>query len=371
MKLSINREKSLPSLNLVSTVVERKQTLPILSNLFFELKKGNLRLIGTDLEVEVSEIIAEVKGDDGSFTSSTEKILNIARMLPEKSDINMKQEKKKVILTSGKTRYTLQTLPADEFPRIEAGDWQERIKISQGDLRKLLQKTSFAMAVQDVRYYLNGVLLQVSAKQLRAIATDGHRLAQSDVKIKLDISETQELIIPRKAIMVINQLLDHDGNDDAEVTLEFSKNHLRITKNKTTLITKLIDGKFPEFKGVLENKADVVLSVDRKEFMDTLNRVAILTDATDRFRGVKLQLEKGTMKITAHNVGQEEAEETMEVDYKGELLENGYNVTYLTDVTQASDSKTIELHIQKSDGVCILKQPDDKQTVWLVMPMRI
>ncbi len=369
MKLKIDRAKILPTLSLVSSVVEKRQTLPILSNLFLDLNEGKLRVVGTDLEVEISETINEVRGDNGSFTVSTQKILDIARMLPEKAVISFKQDKDKVVVTSGRSRYTLKTLPAEDFPRIETGNWEERFKIKQLTLKSLLDKTAFAMAVQDVRYYLNGVLLELSGKRLRAIATDGHRLAQSDVDIDLDLSETRELIVPRKAISEINRFIDED--EETELTVEMSRNHLKLSKQETVLITNLIDGKFPEFKGVLENKLDIVVSVNRSEFIDTLNRAALLTATNDRFRGVKLTLEDGVLRMTASNQEQEEAVEEMAVEYKGDTVEIGYNVVYLIDAARASTSENVELHLQGNDGICVIKQPDDERTTWLIMPMRI
>ena len=236
-------------------------------------------------------------------------------------------------------------------------------------LKSLLDKTAFAMAVQDVRYYLNGVLFELSGKQLRAIATDGHRLAQSDVDIDLDLSETRELIVPRKAIAEINRFIDED--EETEITVEMSRNHLKLSKQETVLITNLIDGKFPEFKEVLENVLPIVVSVNRAEFIDTLNRAAVLTTTTDRFRGVKIDLEEGMLRVTAKNQEQEEAVEEMAVEYKGESVESGYNVVYLIDAARASSSESIELHLQGKDGLCVIKQPKDERTIWLIMPMRI
>lgn len=369
MKLTIDRAKILPTLSLVSSVVEKRQTLPILANLFFEMNNGKLRVLGTDLEVQISEPITEVKGEDGTFTVSMQKILDIARMLPENAAISFKQEKDKVIVTSGRSRYTLNTLPAGDFPGIETGNWEERFKINQLTLKSLLNKTSFAMAVQDVRYYLNGVLFELSNKQLRAIATDGHRLAQSDVDIDLDLSETRELIVPRKAITEINRFIDED--EKTELTVEMSRNHLKISKQETVLITNLIDGKFPEFKGVLEKTPDIVVSINRTELIDTLNRAAVLTSASDRFRGVKINLEDGVLRVTASNLEQEEAVEEMAVEYSGEPMEAGYNVVYLVEAARASHSETVELHLHGNDGICIIKQPNDERTIWLIMPMRI
>ena len=367
MKIKIDRSRILPTLTLVSSVVEKRQTLPILANLFLQVEDGKLNMVGTDLEVEISETLTEIEGDNGLFTVSTRKILDICRMLPETASISLKYESDNVIVTSGRSRYTLKTLPADEFPRIEVGNWEERFKINQLSLKRLLDKTSFAMAVQDVRYYLNGVLLEISENKLRAIATDGHRLAQSDVDIELSPSESRQLIVPRKAITEIGRFID--GDEEQEITVEMSKNHLKLSKGDTVLITKLIDGKFPEFKGVLETKLETCVVVDRAQFIETLNRASVLT--TDRFKGVKIVLESGIMRITANNPEQEEAVEEMEVDYGGDHMETGYNISYLIDAARVASGENLELHLQGNDGICILKQPDDERSTWLVMPMRI
>lgn len=371
MNIQFDREQTLPTLSLVSTVVEKKQTLPMLANLYFDLTDNHLRVIGTDLEMEISETISGVEGDNGSFTVSTQKIFDIARMLPENASIAIELSKNKLVLVSGRTRYTLQTLPPKDFPRIETDEWEERFTINQSVLKKLLEKTAFAMATQDVRYYLNGVLFELSNKRLRAIATDGHRLAQSDIEIKLDMGKEREIIVPRKAITEIQRLVEVGAEEETELVIEISQNHLKLTKNETVLITKLIDGKFPEFKGVLENKPEIVVSVNRMEFISTLNRVAVLTESNDRLRGVKFNLKDGVLQVTVKNTEQEEAVEEMTVVYDGELVESGYNVDYLLDPAQAGESEIIELHLQGSDGICIIKQPDDENTTWLIMPMRI
>ena len=367
MNIKIDRNQFLPALNLVSSVVEKRQTLPILANLYFNLADGKLNMVGTDLEVEISEVIDNVEGENGSFTVSSRKILDIARMLPENASISMKRDADNMIVSSGRSRYTLKTLEASEFPRIEADNWEERFKIKQLSLKTLLDKTAFAMAVQDVRYYLNGVLFEIDSGSLRAIATDGHRLAQTNVEIGVDSGETRQLIVPRKAIMEINRFLD--GDDDSEITMEMSKNHLKLSKGETVLITKLIDGKFPEFKGVLETELNILISLDRSEFVDTMNRASVLT--TDRFKGVKLALEPGIMRITANNPEQEEAVEELEVDYAGEAIETGYNISYLIDAARVVSTDIIELHLQGNDGICIIKQPEDQNSTWLIMPMRI
>ena len=367
MNIKIDRSQLLPTLGLVSSVVERRQTLPILANLHFNLENRVLTLVGTDLEVEITQAIQDVEGDEGSFTVSARKILDITRMLPDNTKITFKIEGEKAIVTAGRSRYTLKTLDHNEFPRIEAKNWEERFKITQLSLKQVLEKTSFAMAIQDVRYYLNGILFEVGNNQLKAIATDGHRLAQSEVDIELPTEDLRQIIVPRKAVSEISKFLD--GEDESEVLVEISRNHLKLSKDNTILITKLIDGKFPEFKGILETVLDVIIDVDRNALLDTLTRAAVLT--TDRFKGVRVVLSEGTLSVTANNPEQEEALEELEVSYHGDSLETGYNVTYLIDATRAVNTSNIKLHFQGNDGICIFKQPGDERSTWLVMPMRI
>ncbi len=367
MNIKIDRSKLLPALTLVSSVVEKRQTLPILANLYFSLKDRKLNLVGTDLEVEISVTLEDIDGDDGSFTVSTRKILDITRMLQENAVISLKSDGEKVVVSSGRSRYTLKTLSADEYPRIETSNWEERFKINDLELKSLLDKTAFAMALQDVRFYLNGVLFEIGQNLLRAIATDGHRLARSDVDIELKTEEIRQIIVPRKAITEITRFLD--SSEETEIVIEVSKNHLRLSRKNTTLITKLIDGKFPEFKGILETELNILIVVNRMELIETLSRAAVLT--TDRFKGVKLVLNDGTMSVTANNPEQEESLEEMAVEFTDDAIETGYNVTYLIDAARAITEEKVELHFQGNDGICILKQPGEERSTWLVMPMRI
>lgn len=367
MNIKIDRSKLLPILSLVSSVVEKRQSMPILANLYFSVKDKKLTLVGTDFELEISVEIDDIEADDGRFTASTHNVLDISRMLLDSAVISLKSDNDKMVLTSGRSKYTLKTLPADEFPMIETSDWEERLKIKQLSLKKLLEKTSFAMAVNDVRYYLNGVLFEIGEKRLRAIATDGHRLAQSDVDIELDNEGIRQLIVPRKAIAEIPRFLD--GDEESEVSIEINKNHLRLSKENTALITKLIDGKFPEFKSVLETKLDFVVSVDRDELIDKMTRAEILT--SEQRKGIKLILSKGLMSITVSNPEQGEGLEEMVIDYDGDTIETGYNVSYFIEAAKAISHEQVELHFQGNDGICVLRQPDESQSIWLVMPLRI
>lgn len=368
MNIKIERAALLPTLSLVGSVVEKQQTLPVLANLYFGLEDGQLTIVGTDLELEISETLEDVEGDNGAFTVSARKVLDICRMLPEEAVINFASSGDKVVVSSGRSRYTLKTLPAEDFPRIEVTSFEERFKINDLNLKRILEKTAFAMAVQDVRYYLNGILFELGLNTLRAIATDGHRLAQSEETIQLSVEKLRQIIVPRKAVAEITRFL---GNvEETEITVQMSRNHLRMTRGNTTMISKLIDGKFPEFKGVLETTMSATgIHVNRGELIDILNRAGILT--TDRFKGVKLRLAEGNIAVTANNPEQEEALEEISVEYDGEPIETGYNVSYLIEAAKAIAGDTVLLNFQGNDGICILNQPDDEVSVWLVMPMRI
>lgn len=366
MNIKILREDLLPALSFVSGVVEKRQTLPILANLYFDLVDGHLTVVGTDLEVEMSYQVEGVSGTDGIFTISR-KILDITSRLPENSTISLKRADDNIVVSCARNRYTLKTLKGDDFPRIKADNWEERFNIKQSSLKKLLDRTSFAMAEQDVRYYLNGVLLEIEDKNLRAVATDGHRLAQSDVDIEQSVNAVKQIIVPRKAVLELRRFLE---DDEAAITLEVSKNHLKLTRANTTLITKLIDGKFPEFKDVLKTEPGIIVPVERSILLDTLDRVAVLT--SDRFRGVKISMGGGVMWVTTTNPEQqEEAVEELEIAYSGEEVQTGYNIKYLIDAVRVCGGDRIEMHLQGNDGICIIKQPEDERSIWLIMPMRI
>ncbi len=368
MNIKIERSVLLPTLSLVESVVEKQQTLPVLANLYFGLEDGHLTIVGTDLELEISETLEGVDGDNGAFTVSARKVLDICRMLPAEAVINFASNGEKVLVSSGRSRYSLKTLPTDDFPRIEVSNFEERFKISDLNLKRILEKTAFAMAVQDVRYYLNGILFELGLNTLRAIATNGHRLAQSEETIQLSVEKLRQLIIPRKAVAEITRFL---GNmEETEITVQMSRNHLKLSRGNTTMITKLIEGKFPEFRSVLETTMSATgLQVNRNELIETLNRVGILT--TERFKGVKLRLAEGNLTVSANNPEQEEALEEITVEYDGEPIETGYNVAYLIEAAKAITGDTVIMNFQGNEGICIMNQPGDELSIWLVMPIRI
>ncbi len=367
MNIKIARSELLPTLNLISSVVERQQTLPILSNLYFSLSEKQLTIVGTDSAVEIAEILDGVEGEDCAFTISARKVLDICRMLPEAAMLDFASQGDHVVITSGRSRYSLKVLPAEDFPRIKTDLFEERFSISDLCLKRLLEKTSFAMALQDVRFFLNGLLLELSLNTLRATASDGHRLAQSEESIQLSVETLRQIIVPRKAVAEIHRFLAHA--DDSEVKCQITRNHLQLTRRNTTLVTLLIEGKFPEYNNVLETSMVAELTVNRNEILDIFNRSAILT--SERFKGVRVRLSDGVLSVTANSPEHEMSVEEMSVDYTGEPIETGFNISYLIDATRVVGSQLAKLSFQGNEGILIIREPEDEVTVWLVMPLRL
>ena len=378
MNFNTHKNRLFPVLTRISTVVERRQTLPILGNLYFGLADGKLTLVGSDIETEISETIDNVQGGDCEFTLSSRKISDIVRILPEDAVILFELNKDRVTVSSGRTRYTLNALDADAFPRITEDKWEERFKISQRALKTIFDKTAFAMGVQDVRYYLNGLSLEMKENNVKALAADGHRLAQTSTGVTLASNEERQVIVPRKAVKEIVRFLD---DDESELVVEVNSNHLKVTWVKSAqaddnpgrpasvLITKLIDGKVPEYKSVLETELNIVIRVNRVDFLETLTRAAVLT--TDREKGVKITVKQNNMRIATRNNENEESVEELEIDYDGAVFEAGYNISYLIDAARAVTTEDIDLHFQGNEGLCVMKQPGDERSVWLVMPRRL
>lgn len=357
----------MPALSLVISVVEKRQTLPILANLYMALQEGVLTLVGTDLEVEIAETLRGVEGEDGICTVTSRKLFDICRMLPENAEISFRKEQDNMLVKSGRSRFTLKTLPAEEFPRIETDNWEERIRIDRLQFKQLLDKTSFSMATQDVRYYLNGVMLELDDKKLTAVATDGHRLSQSEMKLGITINNERQIIVPRKAVQEINRFLE--AGEEEEITLEINRNQVKLTRGETILITKLLEGKYPEYKSILETELQHTLLLERLPLLNMLSRAAVLTN--DRFRGVRMDVEDDVMTVNAHNPEHEEAEDRIAVDYQGEKIEAGFNVTYMIEALRVIPSDFVELSIQDNDSICYLQKPGDDKSLWLIMPMRL
>lgn len=365
MHIRLSREELLKPLSHVAAVVERRQTLPILSNVLLRMQDGQLRLTGTDLEIELVAGVALTPREEGAITVPARKLYDICRALPPQAELEISVDGQKARIKSGRSRFTLATLPAGEFPSVEGGDWQQHFEVGQQEFKRLLDQTHFCMAHQDVRYYLNGLLIELEGKRLRAVATDGHRMAISEVSLGTEAGGRQA-IVPRKGILEITRFL---GTSEHPVTISLSANHIRVSADDMTLTSKLIDGRFPDYQQVLPASYRRLVRVDRSELREALGRTAIL--ANEKYRGVRLTVAPGVLTLTAHNPEQEEAHEELSIDYGGEQLEVGFNVTYVVEALGGLESKEIELGINDPHSSCALQASDEKATQYVVMPMRL
>ncbi len=367
MKFSIKREALLKPLNLVAGVVERRQTLAILANVMLVLDDDHLSLTGTDLEVEiVGRTQLEEIGESGEITVPARKLLDICKSLPEGSEIELTVKEQKVVVRSGRSRFTLASLPASEFPNVEEGPKDFELIVLQRQLKRLIDRTSFAMAQQDVRYYLNGMLWEASKNQLRAVATDGHRLALCNLDIEGPVDQPYQMIIPRKGVNELVRLLTDEG-DTAQIV--FGSNHMRATTAEFTFTTKLIDGKYPEYDRVIPKGGNKTVFGSRQELKQAFARTAILSN--EKYRGIRLILTNGNLQLLANNPEQEEAEEEVLVDYQGEELEIGFNVSYLVDVLSVLTEETAKITLSDSNSSALVEEAQDGDSVYVVMPMRL
>lgn len=366
MQLTISREALLRPLQLVSGVVERRQTLPVLSNVLLVLKGSELSLTGTDLEVELlGRVTVDEVGSEGAITVPARKLLDICKSLAEDAMIDLTLQDSKLLLKSGRSRFTLTTLPASEFPQVEEEPDTFSLQLPQAKLKELLEATSFAMAQQDVRYYLNGMLFEVDASYLRVVATDGHRLAMETMAMDNAISESQQLILPRKGVMELARLLDEQG----DIHLTFGQNHIRAKVPEYTFTSKLVDGKFPDYNRVLPKGGDRVVVGECQLLRQAFSRVSILSN--EKYRGVRVMLEPGELRVVANNPEQEEAEEIVTVDYDGDSLEVGFNVSYLIDVLSTLNSDKVKMTLSDPNSSALLEADQGSDAVYVVMPMRL
>ena len=365
MKFSAAREVLLKPLQAVIGVVERRQTMPILSNVLIIARDGQLSVTATDLEVElVAQAEIDVE-DGGEITVSGRKLLDICKALPEGSDIHISLSGEKLSVRAGRSKFNLATLPAAEFPVVEDIKAGQTISVSQEALGHLIEKTHFSMAQQDVRYYLNGMLLETSGRHLRAVATDGHRLALCQVELDGADFEEQQVIVPRKGVLELQRLMSGEG----DLNIELGSNHIRIQLEGIRFTSKLIDGKFPDYDRVIPKESVNELKANRSEFRDALQRTAILSN--EKYRGIRLVIRDSGVILQAHNPEQEEAEEELEVEYSGEDIEIGFNVNYLLDALGAVEGDVVTLSVQDSNSSCLIRQPGNEDSTFVVMPMRL
>ena len=366
MKFSLSREALLKPLQLVVGVVERRQTLPILSNVLLRIDGSRLSITATDLEVEIvgfSEVSGSLEG--GDVTVPARKFADICRSLPDGSVLEFSSGDGRAQIISGRSRFTLATLPANEFPSVE--DSEESIGfIAKGLLLKsLIDSTSFAMAQQDVRYYLNGMLWELSPSNLRAVATDGHRMALCDVDCSVDMAEKISVIMPRKGIVELSRLLG-----DEEISVTMGAGHVRATTDNFCFTSKLVDGTYPDYERVLPKGGEKSVSGDRLELRQAFSRTSILSN--EKYKGVRLLLSNGVLRMVANNPEQEEAEEEVSVDYGGEDLEIGFNVSYLLDVLNVLKGSNVTFTMSDSNSSALLEDSSENtRAVYVVMPMRL
>ncbi len=368
MKFSVVREEFLKYLQLISGAVERRQTLPILANVLISAHDKQVSLTATDLEVELVGRLSIDKIDDpGEITVAARKLIDICRNLPAESTITLSTQKDRLIVKSGKSRFSLATLPASDFPNIEEMHPKVAFQLSQRAAKELLVNTHFAMAQQDVRYYLNGMLVDINQGVMRVVATDGHRLSLG-VSDKIEVqSDHIQIIVPRKGIMELMRLLE---DIDEEVEVIIGTNHICVSTPFFTFTSKLVEGKFPDYQRVIPKNGNKIVIVDRELFKQALARVSILSN--EKFRGVRLLISENLLKIVANNPDQEEAEDEIAVDYQGADLEIGFNVNYLLDVCNTIDADQVRLTFIDTNSSALMEAHDDKNNfVYVIMPMRI
>jgi len=370
MKFSIARDTLIKPLNLVAGVVERRQTLPILSNVLIVLEGSKLSLTGTDLEVElVGRLDLEAPGVDGDVTVPARKLVDICKSLPEGSNIEFSVEGGKATVKAGRSRFTLSTLPAADFPAVEANAGDISLEMEQALVKQLIDGTAFAMAQQDVRYYLNGLYFEVLGGRLRVVATDGHRLALATAPQRVEATDLG-VIIPRKGVLELSRLLE----GTTSIALSIGTNHIRATTEQFTFTSKLVDGKFPDYERVIPKNPDKLVVGDRAELKQAFTRTAILSN--EKYRGVRLKLSQNSLDITANNPEQEQAEVVVAVEYSGAEMEIGFNVSYLLDVLSVLSQAQVRLCLSDEASSALLEHaqpPSDQEPerLYVVMPMRL
>ena len=366
MNIKIDRELLLKPLGNVSGIVEKRHALPILSNLLLESKQGSLRFTATDLEMQISTQVKTELSEEFQITISAKKLFDITRALPESSKIDIQIEEAKVTVKAKKSRFNLQTLPAKDYPVMtkEVDDAVE-LKLPQKKFKALLKQVDFAMAQQDIRYYLNGLLIEIKEKNINIVGTDGHRLSFTSTDLNTSGQQAQ-VIVPRKTIVELVKLLN-DTEDPVEIV--FSKNQVGFKFSDINLITKVIDGKFPDYSRVIPEGHGNSFNINRSLLLDSMLRASILSN--DKYRGIRMVIEDNNLKLVSNNSDHEQAEEELEIDYKGDKIDIGFNVTYLIDVLTNIQSDQLTIAFNDSSSSCLVTIPNNEKYKYVVMPMRI
>jgi DNA polymerase-3 subunit beta len=367
MNIKIDREALLKPLSSVSGIVERRHTLPILTNLLLEAKQEALTLTATDLEMQISLSLPAQASSDIATTVSARKMLDICRSLPESSQITLEVSDNRMQVKTGKSRFNLQTLPAADYPLMakSGGDTSLTLSLPQNQLKRLLRQVEYAMAQQDIRYYLNGLLFEVNGNRLNVVGTDGHRLSFTSTELSQSY-EKQDLILPRKTILELIKLLD---DSDDEVAIEVSANQANFSFSGIRLISKVIDGKFPDYTRVIPSGYQNTFEIGRQILLLAMQRASILSN--EKYRGIRMVLGKDSLRLISSNSEQEEAEEELEISYAGDPLDIGFNVTYMIDVLTNVSTDNVQFAFADANSSCLVTVPGDEDYKYVVMPMRI
>lgn len=366
MKFKIQRDDLLTPLQQVIGAVEKRQTLPALANVLIKAEDNQLSVIATDLEIELVSRIPQMMDDTGEITLPAKKLLDICKSLPAESDISIEVDVDRALIKSGRSRFTLSTLPASDFPSLDEITSVYEFSVPQNILKNLIEKTAFAMAQQDVRYYLNGLMMEVASGVIRTVATDGHRLAYCEKVIEGDLADSKQVIIPRKGVAELQRLLS-DSEEPVKVVL--GSNHIQCELPQQRFTSKLIDGRFPDYKRVMPAAEGNTMIMDRETLRQALVRASILSN--EKYRGIRVILSENQLKLQAQNPDQEEADVEIEIDYQGDAMEIGFNVNYMLDVLNTSGHDVVQAMIKDSNSSCLLMFPEEPDSKYVIMPMRL
>ncbi len=373
MVVKAAQEQILNALQAVAGIVERRHTLPILANVLIRKTGSEVEFTTSDLEIQV-RTRAALGGDEATYatTVGTRKLIDILRSLPADQVVSLSTAQNRLTLQGGKSRFTLQTLPADDFPLVnEAVDFGPAFSVPQATLKALIGQVHFAMAVHDIRYYLNGILFVAEGKTLTLVATDGHRLALAQAQLEHEMPK-QEVILPRKTVLELMRLLrdtKSEGEEHAPIEMRFAPNQAKFSFSGLEFVTKLVEGKFPDYNRVIPKNHKNKITLGRTTLLASLQRAAILT--SDKFKGVRLNVEAGLMKIASSNAEQEEASEEIEIDYAGDAIDIGFNVNYLMDALANMTQDMVTVELQDSNSSALLTIPQQAGFKYVFMPMRI
>jgi DNA polymerase-3 subunit beta len=365
--LKATQDKVLAVLQSVAGIVERRHTLPILANVLIRKTGGSLQLTTSDLEIQI-RTTAELEGDSGDFSTTVgaRKLIDILRTMPSDQTVSLESSAAKLILKGGKSKFTLQTMVAEDFPLVqEAANFGPQFSVPQKTLKGLLSQVAFAMAVHDIRYYLNGILFVAEGKQLSLVATDGHRLAFASATLDVEVPK-QEVILPRKTVIELQRLL---SDNEGAIEMQFANNQAKFSFDGMEFVTKLVEGKFPDYNRVIPKNHKNSITLGRVALLATLQRTAILT--SDKFKGVRLNIDPGTLRVAANNAEQEEAVDELDIDYGGDSIEIGFNVTYLIDALANMSQEMVKLELSDGNSSALFTIPDNATFKYVVMPMRI